>query len=74
MRPQTEERKPRAFRTHVWATADWVHWHQYPFGCPGAGYGLSGIAAASRSQVVFLCTNAEGMFLLAGPGLPLPLG
>lgn len=48
--------------TDLWATADGVHWHKYPFRCPGAYYGLSGIAAASRSHVVFLCTNALGMF------------
>jgi hypothetical protein len=47
---------------YLWATADGVHWHKYPFRCPGPYYGLTGIAAASRSQVVFLCTNAEGMF------------
>ena len=35
--------------THLWATADGVRWHKYPFRCPGTGYGLSGIAAASRS-------------------------
>ena len=48
--------------TQLWATADGVSWHEYPFGCPGAGYGLSGIAAASRSHVVFLCADAMGMF------------
>ena len=48
--------------THVWATADGVRWHKYPFGCPGTGYGLSGIAAASSSHVVFLCADAMGMF------------
>jgi len=48
--------------TYLWATADGVHWHKYPFTCPGADYGLSGIAAASPSRVAFLCANAEGMF------------
>ena len=48
--------------THLWATADGVRWHEYPFRCPGTGYGLSGIAAASRSHVVFLCADAMGMF------------
>jgi photosystem II stability/assembly factor-like uncharacterized protein len=48
--------------TDLWATADGVHWHKYSFRCPGADYRLSGIAAASGSRVVFLCTNAEGMF------------
>jgi photosystem II stability/assembly factor-like uncharacterized protein len=44
--------------THLWATADGADWHRYPFGCPGASYyGLSGIAAASPSHVVFLCTG-----------------
>ena len=48
--------------THVWATADGARWRKYPFRCPGTGYGLSGIAAASRSYVVFLCADAMGMF------------
>jgi photosystem II stability/assembly factor-like uncharacterized protein len=44
--------------THLWATADGAEWHRYSFGCPGASYyGLSGIAAASRTRVVFLCTG-----------------
>jgi photosystem II stability/assembly factor-like uncharacterized protein len=44
--------------THLWATADGADWHRYSFRCPGASYyGLSGIAAASRSRVVFLCTG-----------------
>jgi hypothetical protein len=48
--------------TGLWTTANGVHWHEYAFTCPGAYYGLSGIAAASPSHVVFLCANAEGMF------------
>jgi photosystem II stability/assembly factor-like uncharacterized protein len=51
-------------RTHLWATADGVHWRKYPFACPGA-YGLSSIAAASPAQVVFLCTGAGGMYQTA---------
>ena len=44
--------------THLWATADGAAWYRYSFRCPGASYnGLSGIAAASRSRVVFLCTG-----------------
>jgi hypothetical protein len=46
----------------LWATADGVRWHEYPFRCPGIGHELSGIAAASRSHVVFLCADAMGMF------------
>ena len=46
----------------LWATADGTHWHRYPFACPGRGYQLSGIAAASRSRVVFLCTDAQGTY------------
>jgi len=42
--------------TSVWATADGVHWDQYPFACPGS-YGLASIAAASPSDLVFLCTG-----------------
>jgi photosystem II stability/assembly factor-like uncharacterized protein len=48
--------------THLWATADGVRWHRYPFRCPGARYQLSDIAAASHSNVAFLCTDAHGMF------------
>jgi photosystem II stability/assembly factor-like uncharacterized protein len=48
--------------TDLWATADDVHWHKYPFRCPGAYYRLSGIAAASGARVMFLCANAQGMF------------
>jgi len=33
--------------TSLWTTADGVHWHQYPFRCPGAHYRLASIAAAS---------------------------
>ena len=43
--------------THLQATTDGVHWHQYPFRCPGPGYGLQAIAAASPSHVVFLCAG-----------------
>lgn len=46
----------------LWATADGTHWHRYPFACPGTGYQLSGIAPASRSRVVFLCTDAMGTY------------
>lgn len=47
--------------TYAWATADGVHWHQFAFRCPQAYYGLSGIAAASPSQVVFLCAGDGAM-------------
>ena len=44
--------------THLWATADGVHWHRYPFRCPGASYyGLVSMAAASASDVLFLCAG-----------------
>ena len=33
-----------------------ARWHQYPFACPG-NYGLQSIAAASPSDLVFLCTG-----------------
>lgn len=46
--------------THLWATADGVHWHRYPLGCPGS-YGLQSIAAASTSHVVFLCTGESSI-------------
>ena len=43
--------------THLQATTDGAHWHQYPFRCPGPGYGLQAIASASPSHVVFLCAG-----------------
>lgn len=57
--------------THLWATVDGVHWHQYAFRCPGGYYGLAGIAAASPAHVFFLCLNYyvdtghEGMEVLS---------
>jgi hypothetical protein len=48
--------------TYLWATADGVHWHRYPFSCPARESLRVGIAAASRSQVAFLCATAEGTF------------
>ncbi len=48
--------------TKLWTTADGVHWHQYPFRCPGADYyELASIAAASASDVLFLCTGNGAM-------------
>ena len=47
--------------TSLWTTADGVHWHQYPFRCPGAHYRLASIAAASASDVLFLCTGPGAM-------------
>ncbi len=44
---------------YVWATADGAHWHKYPVRCP-APYdrdGLASIAAASPSDVFFLCLS-----------------
>jgi hypothetical protein len=42
----------------LWATADGVHWHQDPAPCPASDIGgLGSIAAASPSQVVFLCAG-----------------
>ena len=51
----------RASSTYVWATANGARWHRYPLRCP-AGYNLAGGAAASRSDVVFLCADALGTF------------
>jgi len=51
-----------ATSTRVWATTGGGHWHRYRFSCPGSGYGLAGIAAASRSDVDFLCTDPQGMY------------
>lgn len=42
----------------IWATSDGRRWHRYRFGCAGAGYALTGIAAASAARVRFLCTNS----------------
>jgi photosystem II stability/assembly factor-like uncharacterized protein len=45
--------------TRLWATADGVHWHRYPFRCPTAYFnGLASIAAASASHVLFLCLGS----------------
>lgn len=44
---------------YLWATADGAHWHKYPVRCP-APYdrdGLASIAAASPSDVFFLCLS-----------------
>ena len=52
-----------AGRSHLWATADGVHWHRYPFRCP-APYnieGLASITAASPSDVFFLCLSDAAM-------------
>jgi YVTN family beta-propeller protein len=43
--------------THLWRTTDGVHWRQFEFRCPGPGYWLQGIAAASTSHVVLLCAG-----------------
>jgi YVTN family beta-propeller protein len=48
--------------SRVWATADGRAWHRYPVRCP-APYnrdGVGGVAAASRSQVYFLCLSDAG--------------
>jgi hypothetical protein len=47
----------RSRTTRLWATADGVHWHRHTLRCPGVDLGLTSIAAASRSDVVFLCTG-----------------
>ncbi len=47
---------------YVWATADGARWHKYPVRCP-APYdrdGLASIAAASPSDVFFLCLSDAG--------------
>jgi YVTN family beta-propeller protein len=49
-------------RPYVWATADGARWHKYPVRCP-APYdrdGLASIAAASPSDVFFLCLSDAG--------------
>jgi YVTN family beta-propeller protein len=46
-----------AATTHLFATADGRHWHRYPARCPGTGFKLTGVAAASPSHVAFLCTR-----------------
>jgi hypothetical protein len=47
---------------YVWATADGVRWHKYPFSCPGTYYQQAGIAATSPSHVLFLCAFPQGMY------------
>lgn len=57
--------------TRLWATRDaGARWHQYPLRCPGAFYGLTSIAAASASRVVFLCTNSAD-FNTASEGIEI---
>lgn len=50
----------------LWTTADGVHWARYALHSPGTAYGvpygLSGIAAASASDVAFLWGSAQGMY------------
>ena len=43
--------------THLQATTNGVRWRRSGFRCPGAGYGLRAIAAASAAHVVFLCAG-----------------
>jgi hypothetical protein len=43
--------------SNLWAAADGVHWRRIPFRCPGKTFGLFDIAAASSSDVVFLCVG-----------------
>lgn len=45
----------------LWATADGAHWHKVRFQCPRKGYGLSDMAAASPSDVVFVCIAPGGL-------------
>ncbi len=52
--------------THVWATADGVHWARYPFRCSGLAdtqpYLLAGISAANPRDVAFLCVATPGSY------------
>ncbi len=57
--------------TVIWTRTGGGAWHQRPFSCPGKDYTLSSIAAASTSDVAYLCTNTadygmtdEGMRVL----------
>lgn len=43
--------------THLWATGDGRHWHRYRARCPGTGYQLAGVTAASPTHVAFLCAR-----------------
>lgn len=56
--------------TYVWATSDGVNWQRYPFQCPGKYYGLSGMAAASPTQVLFLCIDSAD-FDMATEGIEI---
>jgi len=53
-----------ATSNYVWATANGVKWHKFPFRCPAraGGVGLAGIAAASPARVLFICLGSP-----AGP-------
>ncbi len=52
--------------THLWTTTGGRTWHEYPARCPGTGYHLAFVAAASPSDVAFLCTRPGG----TGPADP----
>ncbi len=58
-------------RTFVWTRTADGPWHKKAFACPGKEYLLSSIAAASRSDLAYLCTSTaefdmsdEGMRVL----------
>jgi len=46
--------------TRLWASADGRVWHSYPARCPGTGYQLAGVTAASPSDVSLLCARPSG--------------
>ncbi len=48
---------PGGGQTSIWTRVADGRWHKQAFTCPGKFYGLSSIAAASRSQIAYLCTS-----------------
>ena len=51
-----------AASTYLRATADGVHWREYPYRCPAGLPWTVGIAAASSWQVAFRCGASEGTY------------
>lgn len=54
-----------AATAHLFTATDGRHWHRYPARCPGKGFTLTGVTAASASHVAFLCTRSGQPGLVA---------
>lgn len=45
-------------KAHLWAAQDGQHWHRYGARCPGTGYLLTRVTAASPAHLALLCTGS----------------